>query len=837
MPDFVARVSPEAPRRLPTPRCDGLSLYSGENGKIFSQTWEYAFNRHISGMKYQNSKTLYGFSADVDGMGRRKSLSVSTGEKFIYGYDSSGHLSTETRSGPGLSATTTKWTYANARLQSVMRGSRQEKYDYDNPSQPMQLTRIEHASDDITTFSYNPASGNLATRHRAVPIAQASIKYVCMATCTRTMALDGDIQGPVLFGVGVNEVTVPMNRAERLTLLAGQYDVPGALEISSIDVKRGTETYSFSGSAATTIGGEIDDTSLLLNAGGATASWSIPPLPLDYGHYEYFYDEQNRLKKARRFVDAPIVPVAESAFGYATIGWQMTSATSAGVTQSFNYGYQGELLKEDIALGNEPANSHWYVNAGVDQPLWSGGASGDYFYLRDVNGSVYGVANGVGTMLERQRYDGHGATAYTSNSGAPRDQHNLDTTLGYMGRTYFPGVGLYNFRHRFYDPTMGRFLTQDPLGDIDGPNRYAFCGGDPVNRVDPMGTDYIYQQNGYVFYQGQTRSWGMDWDDGRPIAIGTTDGTWINLFNGVGGGITHYASLSKIAADLPRGPANLLGVRGVIGDSHGETFSETPWLDRGIGAANAGLEMPRLINDTTYAVGVVAMSGQGADTRQFKYDSSSVGSSSMLFSYVARDLEKGKSAGQVSRELAPTLIARTNPVTGLALGISDISRGEISGNYEQAGGGYLALASLPVAKAVNTVNSGGFRALGSELTTSPTGSGALRYAGAALEATRSLFKEGDQGPTIDLFHKGQLNNGVVSGNRSLSTGTNNGSVEALNRPGGVFTFRVPMRLLMEWEDAGLIRRFLDYDAATGVRNEEVRVLPPASAKLNQFKVD
>jgi RHS repeat-associated protein len=44
-------------------------------------------------------------------------------------------------------------------------------------------------------------------------------------------------------------------------------------------------------------------------------------------------------------------------------------------------------------------------------------------------------------------------------------------------------------RNRYYDPQIGRFLSMDPLGMIDGPNMYNFCGGDPVNRIDPMGTD------------------------------------------------------------------------------------------------------------------------------------------------------------------------------------------------------------------------------------------------------------------------------------------------------------------------------------------------------------
>ncbi len=51
--------------------------------------------------------------------------------------------------------------------------------------------------------------------------------------------------------------------------------------------------------------------------------------------------------------------------------------------------------------------------------------------------------------------------------------------------------GLVKVGVRWYDPTVGRFLQQDPwLGDIYQPltlNGYAYCVNDPVNAVDPSG--------------------------------------------------------------------------------------------------------------------------------------------------------------------------------------------------------------------------------------------------------------------------------------------------------------------------------------------------------------
>jgi RHS repeat-associated protein len=53
--------------------------------------------------------------------------------------------------------------------------------------------------------------------------------------------------------------------------------------------------------------------------------------------------------------------------------------------------------------------------------------------------------------------------------------------------------GLYYLRNRVYDPSIGRFLTRDPLsGSPSNPqtqNRYAYVENNPVNRVDPTGLD------------------------------------------------------------------------------------------------------------------------------------------------------------------------------------------------------------------------------------------------------------------------------------------------------------------------------------------------------------
>ena len=57
--------------------------------------------------------------------------------------------------------------------------------------------------------------------------------------------------------------------------------------------------------------------------------------------------------------------------------------------------------------------------------------------------------------------------------------------LGYTGKPYDTGTGLYNYGYRDYRPQAARFTTVDPIRD--GNNWFAYVNNDPVNWVDPWG--------------------------------------------------------------------------------------------------------------------------------------------------------------------------------------------------------------------------------------------------------------------------------------------------------------------------------------------------------------
>jgi RHS repeat-associated protein len=90
--------------------------------------------------------------------------------------------------------------------------------------------------------------------------------------------------------------------------------------------------------------------------------------------------------------------------------------------------------------------------------------------------------NASGTVLWRERYTPYGVTL--DNAGANDDQ------AGYTGHIKDSDTGLVYMQARYYDPVIGRFYSNDPVGFSGNPhsfNRYAYANNNPYKYTDPNG--------------------------------------------------------------------------------------------------------------------------------------------------------------------------------------------------------------------------------------------------------------------------------------------------------------------------------------------------------------
>ena len=131
-----------------------------------------------------------------------------------------------------------------------------------------------------------------------------------------------------------------------------------------------------------------------------------------------------------------------------------------------------------------------------------------YYYHTDHLGTVEAVTDASGTEVWSANYSAFGELLGTTGS--------LDQEAVYTGKDYDDEVGLYYFNARWYDPELGRFISEDPAQD--GVNWYVYVSNNPLKFVDPTGLDPSYagmsteQVNGY--YSGDDSDEG-DGDNGE----------------------------------------------------------------------------------------------------------------------------------------------------------------------------------------------------------------------------------------------------------------------------------------------------------------------------------
>lgn len=80
----------------------------------------------------------------------------------------------------------------------------------------------------------------------------------------------------------------------------------------------------------------------------------------------------------------------------------------------------------------------------------------------------------------------HNEFGIEESSTGTRTDLDFMTFVGGLGMRKDP-TGLYYARQRYYDASLGRWLSADPIGFKGGLNLYAYCSGDPISRSDPSG--------------------------------------------------------------------------------------------------------------------------------------------------------------------------------------------------------------------------------------------------------------------------------------------------------------------------------------------------------------
>lgn len=100
--------------------------------------------------------------------------------------------------------------------------------------------------------------------------------------------------------------------------------------------------------------------------------------------------------------------------------------------------------------------------------------------------------DGKGQLVSYEEYYPYGGTAIWSSENAVEADYK---TIRYSGKEK-DSTGMYYYGYRYYQPWIGRWLSADPAGTVDGLNLYRMVRNNPVTLRDPDGRNPSFTPEG-----------------------------------------------------------------------------------------------------------------------------------------------------------------------------------------------------------------------------------------------------------------------------------------------------------------------------------------------------
>ena len=204
---------------------------------------------------------------------------------------------------------------------------------------------------------------------------------------------------------------------------------------------------------------------------------------------EYAYDLNGNLTKD---LNKKITGIQ---YNYLNLPSQVTFAD--GNTTTYTYDADGTKLRTVHKIGGTTTTTDYcgnviYENGTAKCLLTEGGylSLNDkkyHYYLQDHQGNNRVVASSDGSVEETNHYYPFGGFFAGTGNVQPYKYNGKELDAK-------KGLNWYDYGARMYDAGLGRFATVDPsVENYYATSSYAYCGNNPVNRIDPDGKDWRIQ--------------------------------------------------------------------------------------------------------------------------------------------------------------------------------------------------------------------------------------------------------------------------------------------------------------------------------------------------------
>ncbi|MFZ3381057.1 MAG: RHS repeat-associated core domain-containing protein [Candidatus Acidiferrales bacterium] len=515
-------------------------------------------NNHTTTYTYENMDRLAtrtdaltrGESYQYDTNGNLTQFTDRRGKATTYMYD---NLNRRTFAGFGTQAGPTyestinyTWDAGNRLTQIVDSVTGTITRGYDG------LDRLTSEQTPQGTVSY---TYDAAGRRQTMTVAgQTAVNY----TFDNANRLTNIAQGTTTIQLGYDS----SNRRTSLALANGivvSYGLDNASELTGLTYTLNsntlgnlTYTYDMTG-RRTGVGGSYARTGLpnaqstvgydaaneLTTWGTATPTYDSDGNVLGDGTNSYVWNGRNQLVSMN---------MSAQSFQYDPLG-RRVAKTILGATT--NYLYDGVNPIQELSGTTPTAN---LLTGGVDEYFQRVDSAGARGFLADGLGSTLALADSTGTLQTTYTYDPFGNTTTTGGSAS---------TYEYAGREN-DGTGLYFNRARYYEPTLERFISEDPIRLRSGSvNFYSYVLNSPVDARDPFGLSTAQlgvSGSGTLGGWGIAGSLGLTIDDQGNLAwywsAGPTTGAGASASIGLSASGSNAADVNDLAGPFTNFSAN-----------------------------------------------------------------------------------------------------------------------------------------------------------------------------------------------------------------------------------------------------------------------------------------